>query len=135
MLIVDAGTWVTAAIDETGVGEICRAVLRSDRQWMAPSHMPTEALRTIRRFEQAGAINKAVAQAVVNEIAASEIAYVGPESSMLLAQWRLRHNLSAYDAPYVVLGQRMHAPLITLDRRLARAASALGVEVQLVQRD
>jgi predicted nucleic acid-binding protein len=54
---------------------------------------------------------------------------------MLLAQWRLRYNTSANDAPYVVLGQRMHAPLVTLDRRLARAATALGVEVQLVQRD
>jgi predicted nucleic acid-binding protein len=102
---------------------------------MAPAHMPTEALRTIRRFEQAGAIDNALAETIVNEIAASEIAYVGPEPSMLLGQWRLRYNISSYDAPYVVLGQRMHAPLVTLDRRLARAATALGVEVQLVQRD
>jgi predicted nucleic acid-binding protein len=135
VIIVDAGTWVTAAIDENRAGDVCRAVLRSDRHWMAPAHMPTEALRTIRRFEQAGAIDNALAETIVNEIAASEIAYVGPEPSMLLGQWRLRYNISSYDAPYVVLGQRMHAPLVTLDRRLARAATALGVEVQLVQRD
>jgi predicted nucleic acid-binding protein len=135
VIIVDASAWVTAAFDENRAGDTCRAYLRSDKTWMAPSHMPTEALRTVRRFEVAGAIDQAVAQAVVNEIAAAAISYVGPEPALLLAQWQLRHNLSAYDAPYVVLGRRLGAPLITLDTRLAQAATALGVEVQLVQRD
>ncbi len=54
---------------------------------------------------------------------------------MLAGQWELRHNFSAYDAAYVVLAKQLRAPLLTTDGRLGRAAAALGVEVQLVQRD
>lgn len=36
--------------------------------------------------------------------------------------WELRANFSAYDASYVALAERLMSPLITADRRLARAA-------------
>lgn len=37
----------------------------------------------------------------------------------------LRENLTAYDAAYVALAERLRAPLLTADRRLARAAMPL----------
>ena len=43
--------------------------------------------------------------------------------------WRLRNNLSAYDAVYVVLAERLGAALITRDARLASAAREVTVEV------
>ena len=33
--------------------------------------------------------------------------------------WRFRHNLSAYDAAYVALANRLDAVLVTRDNRLA----------------
>jgi predicted nucleic acid-binding protein len=42
----------------------------------------------------------------------------------------LRHNLSFYDGLYVALAEVLNAPLVTLDRRLARAAGdATGIAV------
>ena len=35
--------------------------------------------------------------------------------------WELRTNLSTYDALYVALAERLNAPLLTADTRLARA--------------
>ena len=35
--------------------------------------------------------------------------------------WELRDNLTAYDATYVALAEAIEAPLVTMDRRLARA--------------
>jgi len=35
--------------------------------------------------------------------------------------WQLRDNLTAYDAWYVALAESLGAPLVTLDRRIARA--------------
>ena len=40
---------------------------------------------------------------------------------------QLRDTLSAYDASYVALAERLDADLVTADRRLARAARAVGV--------
>lgn len=49
--------------------------------------------------------------------------------------WRLQslavaHGLSAYDAAYLELAQRRAAGLLTVDARLARAASRTGVRVE-----
>jgi len=44
--------------------------------------------------------------------------------------WRLRHNLTAYDAAYVALADKLGATLITRDARLASAAAPdLSVEL------
>jgi predicted nucleic acid-binding protein len=40
-----------------------------------------------------------------------------------------RHELSSYDASYLVLAERLGAPLATLDRRLSKAAERAGVEL------
>jgi predicted nucleic acid-binding protein len=40
-----------------------------------------------------------------------------------------RHELSSYDASYLVLAERLGAPLATLDQRLAKAAERAGVEL------
>ena len=44
-----------------------------------------------------------------------------PSRSLWPRAWELRTNLSAYDALYVALAERLDAPLLTADARLARA--------------
>jgi predicted nucleic acid-binding protein len=46
--------------------------------------------------------------------------------------WELRTNLSAYDALYVALAERLNAPLLTADARLARAPG-LRCSVELLE--
>jgi predicted nucleic acid-binding protein len=44
--------------------------------------------------------------------------------------WRLRNNMSAYDAAYVALAEELKAPLITRDQKIAAAPGhAAAVEV------
>jgi len=35
--------------------------------------------------------------------------------------WELRDNVTAYDATYVALAERLEIPMLTIDRRLSRA--------------
>lgn len=44
-----------------------------------------------------------------------------PADRLRLRMWALRHNLSAYDATYVALAERLGEVLLTTDGRLARA--------------
>ena len=129
MIVVDAGAWVRALIDKGPNGDASRQVLNDDSEWVAPTHAPIEALRTIRRYERAGLITTDWASAVAAEVGEAEVRYVGPERWLLSAVWESRHNISPYDAPYVALAQHYDIPLVTLDERLARAARALGADI------
>lgn len=117
------------------MGEVCRDVMEGDRRWTAPSHAATETLRTIRRYELAGLVDSDSASAMAVSVASARVRYVGPSSALLGDQWQLRHNVSAYDSAYVVLARKFKAPLLTTDGRLARAATALSVEVRHVRRE
>jgi len=44
-----------------------------------------------------------------------------PVTHLLDRMWALRHNLSGYDATYVALAESLDVPLLTTNRRLARA--------------
>ena len=44
-----------------------------------------------------------------------------PHGLLLDRMWDLRHNLSAYDATFVVLSEVLDVPLVTTDARLAAA--------------
>jgi predicted nucleic acid-binding protein len=45
--------------------------------------------------------------------------------------WELRDNHTPYDAAYVALAEALEAPLLTADRRLARAPGT-ATEIQLL---
>jgi len=51
-----------------------------------------------------------------------------PDSAALLELAR-RHRLTAYDAAYLELAQRLNLPLASLDQELCAAATAVGVEL------
>jgi predicted nucleic acid-binding protein len=53
-----------------------------------------------------------------------------PHADLLSRVVELAHSVTAYDAVYVALAESLDAPLITCDRRLARAsAGIIAVEV------
>ena len=55
-----------------------------------------------------------------------------PHTRLLDRIWQLRQIITPYDAAYVALAELLKTPLITSDRRLARAATGL-VEIDLFE--
>jgi len=129
VIVVDASVWVRALIDSGPAGEAARRILTDDPDWLLPAHAPIEVLRTIRRHEMSGVIDSESAEAFASQVIDAEIRCTAPDEALLAEVWRYRHNLSAYDAPYVALATRHETALITFDVRLATAAKNLGAQV------
>lgn len=82
--------------------------------------LDVEFLQVLRRLVREGALTAGRAEQVMEDLLALRITRHAPA---LLARriWRLRQNLTAYDAAYVALAEELRAPLLTLDRRIAAA--------------
>ena len=131
MIVVDASAWAYALIDAGSAGNAARLVLADDPDWLMPAHAPVEVLRTIRRYESTGSLSTAAAAEFAATVCRRECRYASPEPWLLAAVWSYRHNVSPYDAPYVALAVRFDVPLVTFDRRLAKAAQGEGVSAMM----
>ncbi len=99
-------------------------VLRTQRLLHAPDLVGLETLHALRGLVRGGKMSRDRAAR------ASEIFAVMPivrhrHAPLEPRVWALRERMSAYDAAYVALAETLDAPLLTADRRLARAAAGL----------
>lgn len=91
----------------------------------APELLDVEVLNALRKLDRVGAIPLQRQDTLVGALQALPIRKYR-HASLLAEIWDLRHNMTAYDAAYVVLARALDAPLVTRDQRLA-AAPGLGV--------
>ena len=85
-----------------------------------PALLDIEVAHVVRRYCAAGEISEQVGERALNALAEFDAARYTHELLLPLI-WRLRHNLTAYDAAFVALAAVLDVPLITLDARVAQA--------------
>ncbi len=117
--VCDASAVVALLLDSGPDGRWVTDTL-SGADLIAPTLMLFETSNIIRRHELAGLVSAdqaAQAHADLLDLSIEQWPYdlIGPRV------WELRKNLSSYDASYVAVAEFTNAPLVTLDRRLARA--------------
>ena len=83
--------------------------------------MPVEVANILRRAAQTGDISTDVAALAHGDLLQLGVALF-PYEPFGDRVWELRGNLTAYDAWYVAVAERLNAPLATLDGRLAGSA-------------
>lgn len=86
----------------------------------APHLLDVEVTQVLRRFERTGSLAATRAEEALDDLRALRVVR-HPTLALLGRVWGLRENLSAYDALYVALAEALEAPLLTTDRRIARA--------------
>ncbi|GAA4488520.1 type II toxin-antitoxin system VapC family toxin [Microbacterium panaciterrae] len=119
---------MTLVVDASAVAEILfgtaagykAAALIDGHELLAPQHLTAEVASVIRGWSLSRQITDEQALRAFGEFDALGIEQV-PMMSMLPAVHALRHNVSAYDAMYVVLARAAQCSLLTLDARLAAA--------------
>lgn len=127
----------TIVIDASVVVAALLNVHTDARKWLAhrgvlvPHLIDAEVAHVCRRRVLAGSIHPDVARRVLRRWVQWPAIRISHQPLMDGA-WSLRDNVSAYDAMYVALAQRLDATLVTLDQRLATAPH--GVRVMLLAR-
>ncbi|MEO6486974.1 MAG: type II toxin-antitoxin system VapC family toxin [Thermoanaerobaculia bacterium] len=125
MIVVDS----SAVIDLILIGRTSRfadRLLDARESLHAPHLIDLEVAQVLRRLVRVGAFTVDRAGRALDYFLNLPISR-HPHSHLLPRIWQLRNNLTAYDAAYVSLAEALHAPLLTLDARLARARGHTAV--------
>ena len=88
----------------------------------APELLDLEVAQVLRRFAREDLITDSRAEEAVDDLIDLRITRY-PHAMLLPRIWELRHNLSAYDAAYVALAERLRATLLTRDAGLKGAGT------------
>lgn len=121
---------MTLVVDASAVAELLfgteagrrAAALIDGHDLLAPQLLTAEVASVIRGWSLSQQITEEQALRAFREFDALGVEQV-PMMSMLPAVHALRHNVSTYDAMYVVLARAAQCSLLTLDSHLAAAAS------------
>jgi predicted nucleic acid-binding protein len=116
-VVVDA-----AALVDVLAGTPHRPAVRARLEataWHAPAHLDAEILSALGRLRADHVAPDAVGEQLALLASMPVQRHLLPP--LLAGAWVRRHDLRLVDALYVELADQLHAPLITTDRRLARA--------------
>lgn len=122
MIVLDASAAVDWLLQTDSGLRIETRIYSRGESLHAPHLLDIEVAHVLRRLVREGTVLSARADQAIDILQELRLTRY-PHSVFLPQIWRLRHNLSAYDAAYVALAEELGATLLTRDARLA---SALG---------
>lgn len=127
-VVVDASALVELLLQSPRQARVRQAVSGADM--VAPDLINVEVLSTLRRLERLGTVTSVRASQAVEDLGVAPLR-CWSTLTLLDIVWRLRFNVSAYDACYIALARSLRCALVTSDARLSRMPG-LGVPVILV---
>lgn len=130
MIVVDASALLEVLLGTPAAAAIEARLFDSEETLHAPHLIDIEVAQVLRRLALARKGESAQGLAALDYVADLPLRRY-PHTLLLPRVWQLRNSLTAYDAIYVALAEALDAPLVTHDRRLARAAGH-GAHIELV---
>jgi predicted nucleic acid-binding protein len=123
LIIVDTSAFVDVLVDEEPRRGLAER-MADDGDLQAPHLVDVEFVHALRRLVLERKITEARAEDGLVDFDSLSIRRY-PHVQLRDRIWQLRANFSAYDAAFVALAEALEAPLVTIDKRLGRAASRL----------
>lgn len=118
MIVLDASAVVDWLLQTSSGQRIEKRIYAHRETLHAPHLLDLEVTQVLRRLTQQGVVPGTRADEAVRDLLDLRVTRY-PHLVLLSRIWQLRYNLSAYDAAYVALAEKLGAPLITRDHRLA----------------
>jgi predicted nucleic acid-binding protein len=120
MIVLDASATVDWLLQTTAGQRIEHRMFSARESLHAPHLLDIEVAQVLRRLVRQGTVPANRADEAVRDLLDLRLTRY-PHFVLLPRVWQLRHNFSAYDAAYIGLAEKLRAPLITRDGRLAAA--------------
>jgi predicted nucleic acid-binding protein len=118
-LVLDSSAIVALLVDGGPAGEWVTSTVR-EGFLAAPEMAMFETANVLRRQQLAGRLERVEATLAHQNLLSLPL-QLWPYLPLAERAWELRETLTAYDASYVSLAERLGASLVTLDTRLQRA--------------
>lgn len=125
MIVLDASALVDIVLDQPSAPWLLDQIDGADV--VAPSHQPAEVLSAIGRLVRGDQVDVEAGRAALDEAMALPQRLVQPTAAQVRRAFEWRERIRVLDGLYVVLADEFGAPLVTTDRRLARAAPVCEV--------
>ena len=120
MIVVDASALLEFLL-QTAIGARVEARLFGEEDELhAPHLLDVEIAQGLRRLVRTGEVSSGRAEEAIADLADLDL-HRHAHFDLLGRAWKLRDNISAYDAMYVALAEAIEAPIITCDSPLAKA--------------
>jgi len=120
MIVVDASALLEFLL-QTSLGARVEARLFGEEDELhAPHLLDVEIAQGLRRLVRTGEVSSGRAEEAIADLTDLDL-HRHAHLDLLDRAWRLRDNISAYDAMYVALAEAIEAPIVTCDSPLAKA--------------
>src|SRR5262245_4268758 len=130
MIVIDASALLEFLL-QTSIGTRVEARLfRDDDEFHAPHLVDVEVVQGLRRLVRAREVSSERAAEAVADLGELDL-HRHAHLDLLGRAWRLRDNITAYDAMYVALAEALNAPIVTCDGPLANA-SGVRAKIELI---
>jgi predicted nucleic acid-binding protein len=117
LIVVDASVIVDLLLRRPGIESLVARLFR-DPAWNAPHLIDLEIGHVLRRWVLMRKVSASRAEVALDIMQDLPI-HRWPHQILMSRIWRLRENLTVYDAAYVALAEALGCALVTRDRRLA----------------
>jgi predicted nucleic acid-binding protein len=120
VIVVDASALLEFLLQTPLGGKVEARLLRDGDELHAPHLVDVEVCQGLRRLVRAGEVSSARAAEALDDLGSLDLqrhAHI----DFIDRAWKMRDNVTAYDAMYIALAEGIDAPIVTCDAPLARA--------------
>ena len=114
MIVVDASALLEFLLQTPLGARVEARLLRDDDELHAPHLVDVEVIQGLRRLVRTGELASRRADEAIADLMDFDL-HRHTHLDLLSRAWKLRDNISAYDAMYVALAEAIDAPVVTCD--------------------
>jgi predicted nucleic acid-binding protein len=120
MIVVDASALLEFLLQTPAGGRVEARLFRDEDEIHAPHLVDVEVVQGLRRLVRMDEVSSARAAEAIEDLIELDL-HRHAHLDLVSRAWKLRNNISAYDAMYVALAEAIDAPIVTCDGPLAKA--------------